>query len=186
MKKNKPTPLQEQELIEKLMKGSDEGVKLLIHYYGDHLRMLIKDIVKYDYVVDDLLQELIMKVHEKASLYHPDKGRLITWISRITRNHCFDFLRSGRHKYWENVQHFGSLEEGLIAYKPDEPNIRADLIDLKKALTVLTPAQRDLVVQFYLYGLTHTQLAQLYNIPIGTVKSRLLSAMRKMKKSMKE
>lgn len=132
----------------------------------------------------DLLQETMTTVWTKASLYNQDKGHVATWVFTIMRNQCFDMLRKVQHNredclgddIWPLIDASESHSHNLVA---DE-----QVSLMMKYLGNLSAQQQQVVQGIYLRELTHQQLADELNIPVGTVKSRLRLALAKLRSYM--
>ena len=128
---------------------------------------------------EELAQEAMAAVWRKADMYSPDKGNPATWIFTIARNLRIDRVRRERV--------FQPLPEGH-AEEPsdDEP---ADLAlereerytALREALQQLPADQLEIVTLSYMDGLSHTEVAERLDLPLGTVKSRMRLAYNKLR-----
>ena len=133
---------------------------------------------------DDVLQEVMLAVWQKAHLYNPAKAAVSTWIFTVARNKYVDRLRREQRHQCE----------------PDEPDLRADdaiesadevLLQQQKtavhdALTRLRPEQKEVVMLSFMKGLAHSEIAQHLNLPLGTVKSRIRIAFKHLRKELGE
>ncbi|WP_241461138.1 sigma-70 family RNA polymerase sigma factor [Shewanella mangrovi] len=134
----------------------------------------------------DLLQETMTSVWTKAHLFDADKGNAITWIFTIMRNQCFDMLRKVQHNredclgdsIWPLVD--SSPEESETIVSSEQQRFLLD------HLALLPSKQRQVVQGIYLRELTHQQLAEELNVPVGTVKSRLRLALEKLRSRMEQ
>jgi RNA polymerase sigma-70 factor, ECF subfamily len=128
---------------------------------------------------EDLAQETMFTVWRRASLYTAEKGSAATWIFTIARNLRIDRLR--REVPWQELpddRREGPADEALpdeaLAEKERNEKVRAALADL--------PAdQREIVELSYLEGLSHGEIAERLNLPLGTVKSRMRIAYQKIR-----
>jgi RNA polymerase sigma factor (sigma-70 family) len=134
---------------------------------------------------DDALQEVFISVWKSRHTYKPDRGKLTTWLRRITVNHCM----SRRQKQQPATL---PLEER----KPDMPEIKHQprpedvLINkmeydrLLKATDALDTEHRSVLVLRYFDDLSYQEMAEVLEIPLGTVKSRLSQSLRYIKEQM--
>lgn len=169
----------EQKLIVALLKSnSQEGIQLLYKKYTPILTAIIISIVKDNTVSSDLLQEVVIKIVKHIHHYTDTKGSLTTWIVKITRNHCFDYLRSKRYKNHKNTQPLQLLSENDFNYVNNYFSLQSEIIDIKKAINALPSELRTFIIESYFNGLTHQQIADKYNYPLGTVKSKILKTLK--------
>jgi RNA polymerase sigma-70 factor, ECF subfamily len=142
---------------------------------------------------EEITQDVFVRVCKNAHAYRSDKAKVSSWLVSITRHRAIDELRR-RATRPENVQldwpeeggsdsALGwSAEEG--PEKVAESSIQRQKIRL--LLTTLPYDQRIVLNLAFFKGLSHTQIAQLLNEPLGTVKSRVRLAMQKLRERMIE
>lgn len=134
----------------------------------------------------DLVQEAMLSVWQKASLYDVDKGNAQSWIFTLARNRCFDMLRK-QQRQPSCVSADDIWPTGEMPADNDDIDEQLESIEksqMKQLYEQLPDAQRDVVVQLFVQGKTHQETAQALNIPLGTVKSRLRLALDKLKKEL--
>jgi RNA polymerase sigma factor (sigma-70 family) len=123
-----------------------------------------------------VLQEVFVSIWRKIDSYDATKGRLFTWMLNIARNASIDKVRSRNFQQSMKSQ---SLDDNEL-YHP-VVRIGIDDIGLKRTLGKLKDEQRLLVDLSYYQGYTHDQIAKTLNIPLGTVKTRLRSALTQLR-----
>jgi RNA polymerase sigma-70 factor (ECF subfamily) len=133
---------------------------------------------------EDLAQETMIKVWHKASLYDRSKAGASVWIFRIARNLRIDKLRRQRF-------HEVELDTEEIARQGhyQESNLHADRLDadrLPELVQELPIEQLEVVRLAFFEGLTHSEICQKLELPLGTVKSRLRLAFAKLRNAMGE
>ena len=128
-----------------------------------------------------LLQETMTNVWKKAHMYNADKGAVTTWVYTIMRNVSFDMLR----KVKSNREDM--LSEDIWPLVESENLDTADFEDhllnksLMKHVDKLPQAQKQIIKGVYFQELSQEQIAVQLGIPVGTVKSRLRTALSKLK-----
>lgn len=169
----------EQELVALLQERSEHSFSYLYDNYSGALFGVIKGIIADEETVRDVLQEVFVNIWKKISLYDPTKGRLFTWMMNVARNAAIDKLRSRSYQ--------DSLKNRSI---PDNVDINAtgailqpqtDDVGLKKILTKLKEEHRLLIDLSYFQGYTHEEISRVLNIPLGTVKTRIRSALTQLR-----
>lgn len=123
---------------------------------------------------DDVLQEVMLAVWQKAKLYRPARAAVSTWIFTIARNKYVDRLR--REQRQPGVSDDPDLRAADTASATDEASREEKKIAVHTALSQLRPEQRDVVVLAFIKGLAHSEIAQRLDLPLGTVKSRIRMA----------
>jgi RNA polymerase sigma-70 factor, ECF subfamily len=129
-------------------------------------------------VLDDLTQDVFLKVHRNLSKFRGD-AKFSTWLFRIAYNVCQDHhRRRGR-----NHRVVSLPVEDLPISAPDEEILsgvdREELVS--RALETLTPDHRAVVILHDLQEKPQEEIAQILEVPVGTVKSRLFYGRRKLK-----
>jgi RNA polymerase sigma-70 factor (ECF subfamily) len=155
----------------------------LFTYFAPKIRQFAISKFGNETLAHEIVQETMTNVWRKAHLYHQDKGAPTTWVFTVMRNAAFDLLRKINNSKEDNLSDdFWPLMEA-----DDDPV--ADLAeDKNKALISehlqdLPEAQKEVIQGFYFQELTHEQLAEQLNIPLGTVKSRLRLALGKLRQT---
>jgi len=170
----------EQELIDALKERDNLAYGYLYDNYSGALYSIILQIVQDSELASDILQEVFINIWRKIETYDPTKGRLFTWMLNIARNASIDTLRS---KGYQNSQKNQGLPENVnMTSQVTQTNI--DNIGLTKILAKLKPEHRVLIELAYFKGYTHEEIAQIEDIPLGTVKTRIRNALLQLKEYM--
>lgn len=123
----------------------------------------------------DLMQEIYMRVWSKAGEYDAHKGAVMPWLLTLARYRVLDLLRA--QKRFNNAldRHSEQMELAQQVHDNDMPDT------LKECLNSLADSQRHSILQAFLFGLTHEELAQKLAIPLGTIKSRIRRGLVRLK-----
>ena len=170
------TTYDEQELVASLRNKDNQGFSYLYDNYGGALYGVIRQIVGDTELSNDVLQETFVNIWKRIDTYDQSKGRLFTWMLNIARNAAIDKTRS---KGFQQSQRQTSLEDGEWIEASVRPGI--DDLGLKKMLLKLKEEQRLLIDLSYYQGFTHEQIAKALHIPLGTVKTRIRSALTQLR-----
>jgi len=128
---------------------------------------------------EDLAQETLLTVWRKAGLYAADKGSMTTWVFAIARNLRIDRLR--REVPWQELPE-GRMAETCVEALPDEKLAEKERQErVRAALADLPDEQREVIVLAYIEGLPQSAIAARLALPLGTVKSRMRIAYRKVR-----
>jgi RNA polymerase sigma-70 factor (ECF subfamily) len=128
---------------------------------------------------EDLAQETLLAVWRRASLYVEERGSAATWIFAIARNMRIDRLR--REMPWQELPE-DRLEQASSETPPDEALAEKERqTRVRAALATLPPEQHEVVALAYLEGLSHGEIAARIGLPLGTVKSRMRIAYKKIR-----
>jgi RNA polymerase sigma factor (sigma-70 family) len=178
---NQPTvaPEAEDEMLFCLQSNDQRHFSKLYDRFSPALFGLIQKWIKDKEVAENLLQDVFIKAWRSRDLYDAAKGRLFTWLYRITRNICIDHLRS---KAYRNSM-VAITEDNMAGIKTSfiENSLLPDTIGLRKLVDVLRREEREVLDLMYFKGLTQRQIAEVMNIPLGTVKTRMNKAIKELR-----
>ncbi len=176
--------LAEHELVTLLHNGDRRALEYLYDNYSAALFGVLKRIVRDFHAAEDLLQESFTKIWLNRSSYDVSKGTLFTWMLSIARHLAIDRLRSSEFRSRALNQ---SIEDyvGSVHLAADT-SFTPETSDMQRLLQMLPEEQKTILDLMYFQGFTQTEIAEEFNIPLGTVKSRsrlALSALRKFFRS---
>lgn len=171
----------EQELVELLRQRTQAAFSYLYDHYAATLNGVIVGVIQDNEVAGDVLQDVFVKIWRQIDQYDASKGRLFTWMYNIARTTAIDMLRS---RDWKNSRRHHSLTEEY-ALLPDTSPHPADELGLRKSIQSLREEYKVLVELSYFQGYTQDEIARMLNIPLGTVKTRIRSAILQLKQQVK-
>ncbi|QJB40372.1 sigma-70 family RNA polymerase sigma factor [Chitinophaga oryzae] len=151
----------------------------LYDQYSGALFKAILDKVSDQQIAEDVLQETALKVWKSMGQYDAEKGRLYTWLHRIAVNTALDSIRQKNKK--KNRKNKKENEPLSIENVLVMPEIK-DEMGIRKMVSSLDEKHRAPIELFYFQGYTQEAIAKKLNIPLGTIKSRLRSALKKLSK----
>jgi RNA polymerase sigma-70 factor (ECF subfamily) len=171
--------LSEQQLIERLTQKDKSALEYLYDHYSGALYGVILRIVNSESIAEEVLQDAFVKIWDKIASYDAQKGALFTWMMTISRNLALDKLRSKGYKKEKKTD---DIENNVhITDHRHSTEINTEHIGVKDMLNELHEEQRFVVEMLYFRGYTQSELAKEYGIPLGTVKTRLRSAIIKLR-----
>ena len=176
---NPYTKYTEQELVSLLLIQNDQAFSYLYDNYSPALFGVICQIVSDKEIASDVLQDVFINIWRKISSYDKTKGRLFTWMLNIARNAAIDKVRSRPYKDSLKNQ---PLTENVNSTVPNyvvDPEIND--VGLKKLVNKLKGEYRQLIELSYFQGFTHEEIAKILNLPLGTVKTRIRSALMQLR-----
>lgn len=163
-----------------LIQRSKTGDQIAFHeIFDQHKNLVYKTaylLFDHPQEAEDALQEIFVKVYRSIDKYDPSKGAFSTWLHRITVNHCLNQRR-------KPLPLIDSLEESILPPKPGRTleDRFSDEEALHQALNHLSGKLRAVIVLRYYHELAYAEIAEILEIPLGTVQSRLNLAMKKIK-----
>jgi len=163
-------------IIQGLRQKDPVLIRELLVAYGQALYANIFQIVHSPELAEDVLQETFLKVWKGGESYDPEKGRLFTWLLNIARNAAIDATRTPHFQHQGVTEAISDSNYQPVIYYP-----RSDYVDLPVHLAALRKEYRVLIELAYFEGYTHEEISEHLSIPIGTVKTRIRSAMEKLR-----
>ncbi len=180
-------------LVKQAQSGRLEAFnQLVLHHqtpvYNFSLRML-----NDPDLAEDVTQNAFIAAYRGLQSFRG--GCFRAWLMRITANACYDEMRRSKRHQWvalnpvnedgDEIETPGWLVDG--GESPEEALVRHDLRQtLQQCLRKLGPEVRAIVLMVDLLGMDYLEVAQVFNVPLGTVKSRLARARLKMRDWLKE
>ncbi|MDA0127149.1 RNA polymerase sigma factor [Vibrio sp. MarTm2] len=169
--------------MERVKQQDKKAFALVFTHFSPRLKQFTYRHVGNEQVAMEMVQETLATVWQKSALFNSDKSSLSTWIFTIARNLCFDMLRrqKGRdqHIHSEDIWPNDYCPPDMVEhYSPEADRMKEQVV---KFLDTLPEAQRKVVQAVYLEDLPHQQVADMLDIPLGTVKSRLRLAVEKLR-----
>lgn len=166
------------EILIRSLKNQEQGAfEQLYDQYSGTLLGIITSIVGDSETAKDVLQETFVKIWKNIRMYDETKGRLFTWLLNVARNTAIDYLRKGETKISKGKLDSEVKTEAAIERKSGSTVINTDIIGLRDFVDKLSEEQRIVIELAYFQGYTREDIAEELNIPVGTVKTRLRSAL---------
>ncbi len=172
-------------LMAQIAKGDEEAFGLLYERSSTLLFTLLLRIVGNQSEAADLLQEVYLEAWRKASNYEAARGTPMAWLVTLARSRGIDRLRAlnarGRDMTasLDDVPPADLLDMEMNALEASAANERQALV--WKAIKELPAVQRQAVELAFYEGLTHVEISERLNVPLGTIKTRIRLAMEKLR-----
>ena len=173
----------EHQLVSLLKQRDNKAFEYLYDNYSGALYNIVMQILDDVDLSNDVLQDVFVNIWRKIDSYDSNKGRLFTWMLNITRNAAIDVLRSKSYQNSRKNQSISDQTEFDTGAKTSQLNV--DNIGVRKMLEKLKVEQRVLIELAYFRGYTHEEIAEIESIPLGTVKTRIRSALIQLREHLK-
>ena len=169
------------ELIKKVETLKDTSAfEELFNHFAPRIKAFLMKSGADSQMAEECSQEVMATVWRKAHLFDPSRASASTWIFTIARNKKIDAIRKQNRP--EPEQLYPDLD-----YEPDQESVvelQQETERLTLALRELPDKQRVLVEKAYLGELSHSEIAEITGLPLGTIKSRIRLALEKLRHSM--
>jgi RNA polymerase sigma-70 factor (ECF subfamily) len=133
-------------------------------------------------MAEDVLQDAFLSLWRSGARYDRSRGSVRSWVLSVVHNRAIDAFRRGAVKQGRDVADEG-LTEQLAAEERTETEVerREEARQVRTALGGLPADQRQVIELAYFGGFTHSQIAQMLELPAGTVKGRMRLGLSKMR-----
>lgn len=180
MSRKRKISLSEEELVLALRNREKIAIEALYDMYSSSLYGVISRIIIDTATAEDVLQETFIKIWHSFAGYSTEKGRLFTWMVNIARNLAIDKIRSKDYKNQNKNQEL----ENNVTFIDEQRNTvyKPELLGIKELVATLKPEQKSILDLVYFKGFTHVEAAEELGIPLGTIKTRLRTAIQQLRK----
>ena len=168
-------------LIEQVVAREESALAALYDRYAGLISSVLHRILRDQQAAEEILQDVFYQLWRNASTFDASRGSLPAWLAVIARNRAISRLR--RH----NPAAGEELEENTVVVSHNLENSVAQnqlLSRIRTALATLPGEQRSCVELAYFQGMTHSEIARRTGDPLGTVKTRLRSAVETLRRSL--
>jgi RNA polymerase sigma-70 factor (ECF subfamily) len=173
-----PLPEADPELLARVTRGDERAMAVLFDRYSRIVYSVSLRVLRDTAAAEDVMQEIFMQIWRNPNSFVAAKGSLGGWLSVVARNRSIDTLRRKRPS--EQVEEL-NLASAFNLAEDSERNL---LMERARAAVVLLPAeQRKTLEMAFFDGLTHSEIAEMTGDPLGTVKTRIRSALLTLRKA---
>jgi RNA polymerase sigma-70 factor, ECF subfamily len=173
------TPQTEQELMRRLTTGDEDAIRSMYARFARPVYGMGRRMLGSNEAAEELTQDVFLAAWRKSAHYDPARGRLSTWLMAIAHNLAVDRLRreAGR-----SAVAMEGLEE-LSALGVTEEDSILDRETARRILEAISQGERRLLVLTYFRGWTAREISEHDGIPLGTVKTRIRTALIKLRRA---
>lgn len=167
----------QQDLLARVATGDQRAFSELYDQISPRVFGLVKRVLRDQAQSEEVTQEIFLEIWQSAPRFDPNKGGATTWILTMAHRRAVDRVRASQSSRDRDVK------IGIRDFAPDYDNV-AESVEVSiehervtKAMSRLTELQRQAVSLAYYGGYSHSEVAELLSVPIGTVKTRLRDGM---------
>jgi len=177
--------LADEELIEQVREGDTMAFAVIFDRHGDAAFSLAYRMCGRRGLAEDVVQEAFLSLWRSGVRYERSRGSVRAWVLGIVRNKAIDTFRRETAKAGRDV-HDDTAIEGIPARVRIDGEVerREDSERVRGAVAELPSEQRHVIELAYFGGFTHSQIADLLELPAGTVKGRMRLGLQRMRLSL--
>ena len=167
------------DLLSRLQSGDEQAMASLYDRYSKIVYSVALRVLRDPASAEDVLQEIFMQIWRNPDSFIATRGSLGGWLAVVTRNRSIDALRRKRPT--------DSVDDVVLASPCNLANEAERNVMMEKARSVmlkLPPEQRKTLEMAFFDGLTHAEIAEMTGDPLGTVKTRIRSALISIRKAL--
>ncbi|HEU5034781.1 MAG TPA: sigma-70 family RNA polymerase sigma factor [Mycobacteriales bacterium] len=176
-----PAALEDAALLAQVGQGDEAALEALYQRYGGACFALARRILDDHQLAEDVVQQVFLAMWQGTG-YDPRRGAVSTWLLSVTHHKAVDAVRREGNRRKRLASEQALLEVAAAGPGPeDEAWARLRAERTREALRTLPAEQREVLLLAYYGGYTQREIADMTGLPLGTVKSRTLTAMRRMR-----
>jgi RNA polymerase sigma-70 factor (ECF subfamily) len=161
-----------------------DALSALYDRYGRLVYRIAFNSIGDQAIAEEVVQDVFTRVWEKANTYDSGIAKVSTWLISITRYRVIDELRRGKIRPEITSVSWADLSQKDIPQSPG-PEEKMELSwrqsFIREALETISPDQREALALAYFKGYSHSEIAELLGVPLGTIKTRIRLAMQKLR-----
>ena len=174
----------DEQLMEQIQQGDEQALECLQRRHSGLIRTIISRVLGNDDDVDDTAQECLLQIWQRAATYNVQRGKAIGWIVTLVRRRAIDRVRrrtaylQAQERLREESRALGETHE----MGSDDQAAQHDYADAMAEMIARLPKEQQETVRIGFYqGMSQRQIAAHTGIPLGTIKTRMELAIRKLR-----
>lgn len=173
----------DRELVRRIRDGDEVAFRTLFRRYGRLAKGLALRVVRHPFISEEIVQEVFLGLWRDPHAYREDRGTFRAWLLSAIHHRAVDAVRREesqrrRSRAWEAMDVAQTDVAQSVVEEADSAETRARV---RAALEELPAAQRRILEMMYFEGKTQSKIAEELEVPLGTVKSRTLLGMRRLR-----
>lgn len=168
-------------LLRDVAQRQPDALMALYARYGAAVYGMALRVTRQTGAAEEVTQDIFFKVWQQPDRWNPALGRFISWLLASTRNASIDRLRRERRSGQAEQAPLELVADTLGDDSPFDDPLWADGQELRRLLNAMPAEQRQLIELAFYKGYTHSELAELLRLPLGTVKTRLRAAIHRLR-----
>ena len=179
-----PSPADLGDLLKRSARGDEQAFARLYDATARRAYGLAVRVVRDPAQAEEVTQEAYLEVWRTASRFDPDRGSAVSWLLTIAHRKAVDRVRSAEastrrdatyHQQNQPIDHDATAEAAQASLEARR---------VRGALATLTPVQREALELAYFGGYTHTEVASMLDLPVGTAKTRIRDGLIRLRDTM--
>ncbi len=174
-------PVSLENLLAAAARGDEQAFAQLYDLTSSRVYGMVLRVIRDAAQAAEVTQDIYLEVWRQAARFDSDKGAVLPWLLMIAHRRAVDRVRSAQSAVVRDDKYAVLTEERPYDSVSEQVQTSLDAQRVRKVLSDLTPAQREAVSLAYFGGYTHSEVAELLKIPLGTVKTRIRDGLIRMR-----
>jgi len=175
------------DLITMISQGDSTALDQLYERYHRLIFSIAINSIGDHALAEEITLDIFTRVWQKANQYRPEKAQVSTWLVSMTRNRCIDMLRRQRARREHQRVDWAEVQSVPGKANPEaSAALRMQKQRVREAVHQLPSDQREALALAFFKGYTHREVAEQLELPLGTVKTRIRLAMKKLRDALSE
>lgn len=175
------------DLVRRIVGGDEEAFRGLFRRYAPNALALARRVVRQPFLAEEIVQEAFLAVWRNPGGYDRGRGSVKSWLMGMVHHRAVDTVRreESQRRRVEDAQLADVVPVQDVAESvAEEMDLPGERRAVRTALDGLPPEQRQVIELMYFGGLSQTAIAGRLELPLGTVKSRTLLGMRRLRRAL--
>lgn len=170
-------------LLRRSARGEEDAFGELYDATSPRLFGLILRVIRNRAQAEEVTQEVYVEIWRQSARFDPDAGTPLTWMMTIAHRRAVDRVRAAQAAGVRDNA-YGSTREREFDSTSEQAHAGLEATRVRRAVATLTDTQRGAIELAYFGGYTHTEVAALLDIPLGTAKTRIRDGLIRLRDAM--
>lgn len=174
------------DLLHRCSLGDESAFAALYDATSGRVHGLVRRVVRDPDQAQEVTQETYLQIWRTSTRFDPNRGAALSWILTLAHRRAVDRVRSAEAAHQRDLSYARRTEERPVDSTAEHVHADLERARVRAALASLTEIQRKAVELAYFGGYTHTEVARLLDLPLGTAKTRIRDGLIRMRDAMGE
>jgi RNA polymerase sigma-70 factor (ECF subfamily) len=174
----------DRELLERIRIADEDAFRSLFRRFAPNAQALAQRIVRQPFLAEEIVQEVFLAVWRSPDGYEAERGSVKSWLMGMVHHRAVDLVRreeSQRRRAEDSATDAVGLGDDPAVTVVEELDAPEERKAVRAAMLQLPPEQREVLELMYFGGLSQSRVSERLSLPLGTVKSRTLLGMRRLR-----
>jgi len=172
----------DRDLVRHVIQGDEEAFRDLFRRYGPMAKSLAARVVRQNFMAEEIVQEAFLSLWRSPDAYREERGTVRSWLLSTVHHRAVDLVRREEaHRRRSQGGESESLQEDVGEQVVEDTDLAESRVRVRAALEEIPAEQRQVLELMYFEGKTQSVIAEELALPLGTVKSRTLLGMRRLR-----